>query len=115
MGAGNLNSANNCINKSAPRAGRLMRLRSLPALQVSFSFSNEQHEVHSLRSLADARLVGRALAGKCGQSGPFQCFDCAHPIAEESTTGAILATCAACATLNLLCSKGGGAAAGDIV
>lgn len=43
---------------------------SLQALQVSFPFSGEQHEVHSLRSLADAGLVGMALAGKCGQRGP---------------------------------------------
>ncbi|KAL4427330.1 hypothetical protein ABPG77_003239 [Micractinium sp. CCAP 211/92] len=30
--------------------------------KVSFPFSGQQHEVHSLRSLADAGLVGMALA-----------------------------------------------------
>ncbi len=40
-----------------------------PALQVSFPFSGQQHEVHSLCTLAEAGMVGMALAGKCGQSG----------------------------------------------
>ncbi|KAL4427453.1 hypothetical protein ABPG77_000742 [Micractinium sp. CCAP 211/92] len=52
--------------KAVPRGAlptRLCRL-SPSALQVSFPFSGHQHEVHSLRSLADANHVITALTGK---------------------------------------------------
>lgn len=51
---------------SQPVAICLTRLLPLSILQISFPFKCEQHEVHSLRSLADTGLVGLALAGKCG-------------------------------------------------
>ncbi|KAL4418665.1 hypothetical protein ABPG77_003583 [Micractinium sp. CCAP 211/92] len=48
--------------------------------KISFPFNCEQHEVHSLRSLADTGLVGLALAGKLRAAEELQAaLDAAAP------------------------------------
>ncbi len=59
------------LKGTAPPSAMPLDAHFFPAaLQFSFPFNGKQHEVHSLCSMAEAGLVGMALAGKRWQSGP---------------------------------------------